>query len=129
MNLRYIIRDGKKVLQWSRISDVYDMRETCWRDVPTDQKTPEPTKPREFWVTQTSDKHYSAREKEHNFIPCIEDRYRGLRPIHVTELPKGSRVVSRDDIKVAYLRFNECNSYRHRKVFDLFLKELGFDND
>lgn len=50
MNIRFIVREGKKILQQAhpiRGHDEYDAYECTWIDVPLFE---EPKKPREFWV-------------------------------------------------------------------------------
>lgn len=77
-------------------------------------------KPREFWILEKfstwTPQVYTERPN------CnISDEL-----IHVVELPKGSRVLSRNDIASVLLKY--CDPVGDES-FNFLLKELGFDND
>ena len=72
-----------------------------------------PKKPREFWI-----------DKEHqiNEYPIAYTFQNRVSDIHVVELPKGSRVISRDELKKA------IENWEFYNMSDI-LKALGFDHD
>lgn len=70
MNLRYIERDGKQVLQWQigcqeRGCGVYHTKGHEFEDIPIVKVEPEVRKPREFWVNIYDEEVYIFKSKAH----------------------------------------------------------------
>lgn len=161
MNLKWIYRDGKKILQQSIDVQGYDYEKKLpykreeWQDVPVEgmvdqeladaaevffpklKKPESPNKPREWSLVVNKDSGQVASGVVKG-LPnsCIGSRW---ELVDVTEVPKGSRVISREELAKAWdnavdgtiiPRSNfPDNDEVFKPYFKYFLKELGFDNE
>lgn len=136
MNLRYIERDDKVVLQWQigcqeRGCGVYHTKGHDFEDIPVIKKWQEVKKPHKFWIGTGN-----AGEKD---SPTISAFFKGSKDprdsgtmynvgewFHVVELPAGSKIISYDDLAKA---FDKAIWVKHQDniAFTTMAKELGLD--
>lgn len=139
MNLRWIKREGKEVLQYHDSTIINGMqsglmtpgskthfqesREEIWQDIPTVPEKQEEKKLREFWLYKVN------YMQDGSFYPCKQSHVvfnKDWEEIHVTELPPGSRVVSRDDLNQA---IRTAGFLSHDEWFKHLCKLLGLEDD
>lgn len=133
-NLRFLRRDGQNILQQlvpGRFTD--DQLHECnavdkilyypkpfWEDVPVHEEKKEVKKLREFWIDRAS----VAKDKYGYFFRAYEEKsfIRDNHDTLFTEVPKGSRVLGRDEVHKALRAV-----YNDNGTIGDILKELGFD--
>jgi len=108
-NLRIIVKaDGERVLQYlNYYQDENEVRLCGWQDVPVHEeqsgKIPQgenPTaKPREFWIDQEVLYPIGGDLTPYRKARLFENK---KSDIHLVELPKGSRVISREELMAAW---------------------------
>lgn len=118
MNLRFIERDGKIILQEKTGNHLLSMSpKEEWQDVPTHKEPEAPKKPLEFWInpiTQGDEFFFRARTDDHSVV--------GWR--HVTEIPKGYKLINKTEVISAWGNLDSMPG-----DLDKLLNQLGLKNE
>lgn len=124
-NLRYVIKNGEKILQME-VEDTEKHASTWtafkWIDVPLVEIYPKV--PREFYIN----KFKSSEDLSIKYSVQTHDigTSNTLEMIHVTEIPTGYKLISKDNIEKAMKNLS-IQGPLWEQCYNNFLNDLGFD--
>lgn len=126
MNLRYIERDGKMVLQFKpedHTDDGATYRYLAWEDVPTVEVPTSQQKPKEFWISNFDVLNFETEVTDYQ-QPCWKNA------IHVREVLPGSVQVTKGQLAEIWDIARNCGiSASNSSTFNNKCRALGLGED